>query len=34
MIVKIATQMEVMWRLFGEMDERWSFVRVLFQDSG
>jgi hypothetical protein len=30
MRLKIASQMEAMWRLFGEMDERWSFIRALF----
>ena len=33
-MLKIASQMEAMWRLFGEMDESVSFRRALFQDDG
>jgi len=34
MMLKIASQMEAMWRLFGEMDESVSFRRALLQDDG
>jgi hypothetical protein len=34
MMLKIASQMELMWRLFGEMDESVGFRRALFRGGG